>query len=226
MGVDKIILRALFSTLISIASLFVIMFAVLIGAFPSTMMEITYDLGMDASSIRYAERAYKWSNDEYFAAYGMEVAIGAHDYKKIETCGEQLIADEQFGDFCSTKNQAMSQSIVDEGFAAYCARKGIDFPTVTNMGYEEYVYGQVCVAKYVNGNKSNAAERAFALTFGAGGITEFAQNNAVVAVLYTALGDRDAETVDVIKGKMRQLQINGLSAGDKTYFDWVLALGD
>ena len=41
------------------ALLFVFMFSALIFIYPSTMMEITYDLGMDSASISFAETAAK-----------------------------------------------------------------------------------------------------------------------------------------------------------------------
>ena len=87
------------------------------------------------------------------------------------------------------------------------------------MEYEEYVYGQVCVAKYENGNKAGAVELAFKNV-----AADFSQYNAVVAVLYTALGDNDATTVSMIKGKMEQEQNKALSQGDRAYFGWVLGL--
>ena len=85
MRVDKVILRAFLSTFTAIILLLAFMLVALIGLYPSTMMEITYDLGMDASSIRYAERAYDWSKDEYFIANAMEMAIGLKDYEKISS---------------------------------------------------------------------------------------------------------------------------------------------
>ena len=76
MRVDKVIFKAFISTLTAIILLFAFMFSVLALAFPSTMMQISYDFGRDKSSIRYARRAYKWFDDTYYMAYAMEVAIG------------------------------------------------------------------------------------------------------------------------------------------------------
>ena len=202
MGVDKVILRSILSTLAAIILLFAFMLGMLIGLYPSTMMEITYDLGMDSSSIGFAERAYDWSDDEYFMAYAMEVAIGMSDTEKIEVCGEKLIRDEDFASYCAKENERISNDLVDGSFQKYCVDNEVEFPTdVTAMGYEEYVYGQVCVAKYENGNKTGAVELAFENV-----AEDFPQYNAVVAVLYTALGDNDATTVSQIKGKMEQEQ--------------------
>ncbi|MBQ5930138.1 MAG: hypothetical protein IIX02_05030, partial [Clostridia bacterium] len=67
-------------------------------------------------------------------------------------------------------------------------------------------------------NAAEAVDRAFALTGNA-----FPKNNAVVAVLITALQKGDTETVELIKGKMIAMQ-DKVSEGDKTYFDAILAL--
>lgn len=196
MGVDKIVLRAFLSTLLAIVCLLAGMTLVLVAAFPSTLMELSYNLGMDSSSVWYAKRAYKRSDDIYFIAYATDVAIGMGDYEKIEYCGEKMLADDEF--------------------AAYCAEKNERLPESVSMTYDQYVYGQVCVAIYEQGKKADAVDRAFALTSG------FPKNNAVIAVLYTAIGERDSATIAQIKGKMEQMQ-GTLTDTDRAYFEWVLA---
>ena len=198
MSVDKVIIRTFLSTLAAIALLFGIMLLALVAFFPSTMMELTYNLGMDASSIRYAERAYDWHKDEYFIAHAMETAIGMKDTEKIEKCGERFIADEKFDEYCAAQNKRLPESVT--------------------LTYEQYVYGQVCVAKYENGDKVDAVARAFELTVG------FPQNNAVVAVLYTAIADGDTTTIQWIREKMNGLNPQTFSASEKAYFDEVFAL--
>lgn len=198
MGVDKVIVRTFLNTLAAIVLLFGFMMLMLIAFYPSTMMELTYNLGMDASSIRYAERAYDWSKDEYFIVHAMETAIGMKDTEKIETCGEKFIADENFGAYCAAQNEKLPENVT--------------------LTYEQYVYGQVCVAKYENGDKAGAVARAFELTIG------FPSNNAVVAVLYTSMADGDVTTINLIREKMEQLDTRTFSVNEKAYFDEVFAL--
>ena len=206
MGVDKIILRAFLSTLLAIVSLIALMTAVLVLGFPSTLMHFSYDLGMDASSVWYGKRAYKRSGDIYYIAYATDVAIGMEDYEKIEFCGEKLLADDEFAHYCAEKNEQLPASVT--------------------MTYDQYVYGQVCVAMYEQDKKSEAVNRAFELTF-QGENAAFPKNNAVVAVLYTAIGDKDGATVALIEGKMKQMQAQAtLSAQDRAYFEQVLGLVD
>ena len=195
MGVDKIILRAFFTTLASIAILFLFMLTALVCVYPQTMMKLTYNLGMEKASIWFAEISYDRSDNVYYIAYATEVAIGQQDYAKIDDCGEMLIKDEDFTSFCEDKTSAEME-----------------------LAYEQYLYGQVCIAKYERANAAEAVDRAFALTGNA-----FPKNNAVVAVLITALQKGDTETVELIKGKMIAMQ-DKVSEVDKTYFDAILAL--
>ena len=83
MRADKVILRAFLSTLIAIAALMAFLLITLLCVYPSTMMEITYDLGMNQSSVRNATRAYNRTDDIYYIAYATDVAIESDDYKKL-----------------------------------------------------------------------------------------------------------------------------------------------
>lgn len=200
MGVDKVILRAFLNTLAAIGILILFLFAALCTFYPSTMMKLTYDLGMESASIHFAERAYKDSDDIYYIAYATEVAIGEGKDGKIDSCGERFIEDDAFGAYCAEKNEEFGVS-VEEGNT-----------------YEQYIYGQVCIAKYNRGNKQEAVECAFEWKG-----ESFTRNNAVVAVLITALQAQDLETAQMIKGKMEQMQAS-VSDADKAYFDRMLAL--
>ena len=198
MGVDKIILRAFLTTLASIAILFLFMLTALVCVYPQTMMKLTYNLGMEKASIWFAEISYDRSDNVYYIAYATEVAIGQQDYVKIDDCGEKLINDEGFTSFCDDKNTAEME-----------------------LSYEQYLYGQICIAKYERANAAEAVNRAFALT----GNT-FPKNNAVVAVLITALQKGDTETVELIREKMIATKNNMVDKGDEAYFDAILALTD
>ena len=202
MRVDKVILRAIFSTLASIAVLVGFMIGMLAAVFPSTMMELSYNFGQDESSIRYAERAYDWFDDTYYMAYAMEVAIGSDNSEKIEQCGLTLVQDEKY-------------------FAQYCEEKNAVRPEIVDSTYDHFVYGKISVAKYQQGKKEEAVNYAFDTLKGG-----FPRDNAAVAVLYTALSVNDQATVDMIKGKMEQQQAAGIAETDKAYFDEILALAN
>ena len=197
MRIDKVILRAVISTLAAIVALLAVLLLALCFIFPSTLMHITYDLGMDGASVRCAKRAYAYTSDVAFIAFATEVAIGLDDYTQIEACGEELIADEDFQSHCEQKNAL----IASEG------------------GYEQYVFAQVCVAKYKQGEKTEAIEKAFAFIDGG-----FPKNNAVAAVLLTALSLEDSQTVNAVKEKMNAMVTQDFSASDTEYYNALLAL--
>ena len=199
MRVDKVILRAALSTLAAIAALLAAMILALCFIFPSTMMRITYDMGMDVASIRYAKRAYDYTSDVSFIAFATEAAIGLGDYAQIEECGEKLIDDEHFNAHCQSQNTLIE----------------------SDGGYEQYVFGQVCVAKYRQGEKTEAIEKAFALVK-----SGFPKNNAVAAVLLIALSADDTATANAVKEKMNEMDASTFSASDKEYYDALLALAN
>ncbi len=197
MGVDKVILRAFLSTLAAIVILLLFMFTALTAIYPQTMMEITYDLGMESSSIRFAEESYKRNKEVEFIAYAMEVAIGEGKTDKIISCGEKLIIDKDFAEYCNKR----------------------DAQTNVETEYKQYVYGQICVAMYEKGNKQEAVARAFELI----GNT-FSRNNAAVALAFTAKNVADMETVTTIREKMNALKTEGQFDEDTAaYLDGVLA---
>ncbi len=199
MNVDKVILKAVLSSLAAIAALFVFLFTALIIFYPSTMMKFTYDMGMDKSSISYAMRVYKRTDEIYYIAHATETAIGIGNEEKILKCGELFIADEEF--------------------AAYCAEKNENKPETTTGTYQQYIYGQVCVSEYSLGKKTQAVDRAFGYIGNA-----FPVQTAVAAVLINALVKGDIQTVELIKGKMEQMQVASLSETDKAYYAEIIAL--
>lgn len=200
MGVDKIVLRAFLNTLAAIGVLILFLIASLCAFYPSTMMNVTYDLGMETCSIHFAERAYKSSDDIYYIAYATEVAIGEGKDKKIERCGERFIADDGFGAYCKAYNEKLGEDV--------------------DGTYEQYVFGQVCTAKYRLNKRSEAVAKAFEWV-GA----NFVKNNAVVAVLIAALQETDGETVQQIITNMDAMR-ERVAEKDLAYFERTYALAD
>ena len=201
MHVDKVILRAVISTILAMLVLSTFLVLTLSLVFPFSWMKITYDLGMDGVSVRNAKRAYHYTGDVSYIAYATEVAIGADDCERVEECGEMLILDENFLSYCETRNQALPENA-----------DGI---------YEQYVYGQVSVAKYRLGDKDGAVTTAFD-----GLENRFPKNNAVVALLLTALKVEDSETVDKIERKMNEMVGSIASNTEKAYLEEMRSLAE
>lgn len=204
MHVDKIILRAALTTLAVVLMLCAFMTLALCFVFPSTMMQITYDMGMNAASVKYAERAYDYSGDVYYAAFATEVAILDGNTEKIAECGNKLISDEQF--------------------ATYCAARNADKPLLAKGKYEQYVYGQVYAAEYAiattTAEKSLVINKAF-LSLEA---DSFPQGNAVATVVIAARKKDDTETLLAIREKMNEIDKDAFTAADAARFDDVFAL--
>ena len=198
MRVDKVILHAVLSTLAAIGILIVFMILALCFIFPSTMMQITYDLGMDGASIRNARRAYKYTGEVQYIAHATEVAIGKTDYEYISECGKLFIEDDEFMLYCQTRNAGLPDGV--EGY------------------YEQYVYGQVAVAEYKIGNKTEAVKVAFESVE-----NSFPKNNAVVALLLTAFENNDYDTLGNIYQGMDEIR-GEISAEEMAYFMEIVSL--
>lgn len=207
MNVDKIILKAFLGTIGAISALFVFMLVALVGIYPETMQEITYDLGMDSPCIWFAERTYNRHGKIEDIAFAMEVAIADGNHKKVISCGKKVIADDEFLAHCERKTQEIFKSI--EG-------KENEEELRKILGeYDEYVYGQVCVSQYELGQKSSAVKNAGDWTGNA-----FPKNNALVRLLVEARKDKDAQTVSLLVEKMESITV---PQGDQTYYDEILA---
>ena len=83
------------------------------------------------------------------------------------------------------------------------------------------MFAQVCVAKYRQGEKTEAIDKAFELVGGG-----FPKNNAVAAVLLTALSQEDGDAVSEVKEKMNEMDASAFSASDREYYDALLALAN
>jgi hypothetical protein len=203
MHVDKIIVRAALTTFAVVLTLCVFMIVALSFVFPSTMMQIAYDMGMNAVSAKYAHRAYSYSGDVYYAAFATEVSILDGDVEKVAEYGKLLIADDEFATYCDARN----------------AQK----PPLLGA-YEQYVYGQVYAAEYVglqtSAEKSLVINKAFSSLENAG----FPQGNAVATIVVAAKKKGDNETLRAIREQMNDIDKSSLSVEDSARFDDVFAL--
>ncbi len=208
MRADRVILRSILTTLIAVVALFGIMLFFLCVIFPSTMMEITYDLGMNKASVKYAARAYKRTDIVSYAAFATETSILLEDVEKIEEHGLLLIQDDEFAQYCQMRNEEIAK----------------DNETATenekiSMSYQQYVYGQVTMAQYSQGKKTEAISTAFASLGGA-----FEKGNAAALLYITASRAKDADTLSVTKTKLEALRDADLTEADRAYLETLLSL--
>ena len=207
MNVDKIIVKAFLGTLAAIGALFVFLFVALVGIYPETMQEITYDLGMDTPCIWFAERTYKRHGKIDDIALAMEVAIADGNDKKVISCGKKMITDEEFIDYCEEKTLQIKESA------------GNNELVYSVLGeYDEYVYGQIVLSQYRLNKKSEAITSAIEWTGNA-----FPKNNAIVRLLVEAKKDKDEQTLQTLISKMKEISI---PSEDSDYYNEILAYAE
>ena len=170
MRLDKVILRAILSTLAAIGVLFLVMILSCLFFFPSTLMHITYDMGMEKSAVRNAERAYKLDGGVEYMAFAFSIAVDNGDYEKVQAYGEKIIADDEFADYCTAQDNENQGNEYLVG------------------GYAQFVYGNTYSAQYRNGEKEEALQNAYAVA------KDFAPGNPVARILIAALEKEDYTT--------------------------------
>ena len=210
MRTDRVILRSFLTTLLAIALLFGTMLLILCFVFPASMMEITYDLGMNELSVKYAKRAYNRTDDVYYAAFATETAILLEDNAKIEECGLRLIADDTFVEYCVIRNEEIAKD-----------NQGVAADKQVSISYEQYVYGQVTMAQYSQNKKTEALSTALASLNGA-----FPKNNAAALLFITASKQGDETVVSTLKTNLEGLRTANLSEADASYLEALLALSN
>lgn len=210
MSVEKIVIRSFLNTLLAIFILLAFMFGVLVVAYPETMMHVSYDMGMEKPSIWFAERAYKRHDKIDTIAFATTVAIEEGINDKIVSCGNKMIADEEFTDYCEAKNE--------ENRNKY-GNQSVDGILIVDIlgSYDQYVYAQICLAQYRAGDADGAVERAIELT------VDFPRNNAIACLLLEADSDGDEDFVESLLVEMGSLNQDEWDEDDKAYYREIYA---
>lgn len=201
MEMDKVILKAIGSTLAAIVVLLLVTFSSCVIFFPSTMMYLSYNVGLEGSAIGFAERAYKRDGGIYYIACATEIAIGEEDFRNVEKCGEKFIADKEFAAYCSEMDETTAD---DEDI---------------NGSYAQYIYGHVFASKYKNGKKAEAVEKAFQVC-----PSDFPRNNAVVALTVAVLRADDKGTASDIWERLNGIYSALGETANKDYVKSVIDL--
>ncbi len=199
MRLDKVVIRAILSTLAAIGVLLLVMILSCVFFFPSTLMHVSYDMGMDRSAVRYAERAYKLDGGVEHIAFAFEIVVDDKDYKKVEKFGKKLIKDDEFSEFCQREDEKNA----DNGYLVGT--------------YEQYVYGNTYAAQYRNGEKEKALQNAYAVS------RSFAPGNAVARILIAALQKEDYDTATAIYNVLLEWKETDMPSANG-YLDEMIAL--
>ena len=206
MRLDKIICKAFLKTLVAAVTLLVLLVGLLSLAFPQTMREITYSLGMDKASVSFALVSYRRSDRIDYLAEAADTALAAGLYQQADECLELLLADEDFDEYCNEKNATLATA-------------------AQGTSYQDYYKRQLCLSKYYAGQSTQAVDRAAELTQ-----VSFAAGNPMVALLSQARLDKQqgAPTVVYLQAKMTSMKegeaYQMYSEADRAYFDEVYAI--
>lgn len=197
MQLDKVILRAIGSTLAAIGILLLVMLLSCSFFFPSTLMNVACNLGMESVAVHYAERAYKLDDGAEYMAYAFSVSVENGNYKKVEKYGKKLIDNDEFEEYCALQDEEQSEYYVGS--------------------YAQYVYGNTYAAQYRNGDKVGAIENAKAKTI------SFEKGNALARILIASLQAEDLETARTI---YEELTLRWQTDGDNAYLAEMIALAE
>jgi hypothetical protein len=159
------------------------MLVALIFAFPSTMMEMTYNFGMNGACAWFAERVYRRSDNVYYLYVALNAAFESDDAEAIDRYGSQMIADENFSAFCA----AMDVEVPIEGGAS--------------GGYEQYICGIVYAAKYRLGDFAGALSGAVEAVK-----NTFPKKNALVTLMSAVLQKGNADEIGSVLEQMRGIR--------------------
>ena len=194
MRLDKVVLRAVLSTLLGIFTLLFLLVLSSFCFFPSTLMEVSYNLGMDSHAEYYAYRSYKGSGELQYLVLAFDIANSEKDYEKIELYASKMVKDDEFSAYCKKIDKKMEGSEYEDSLSAY----------------EEYVYGCLYSAKFRLNKKTEAIEGAFTRV-----VEHFPTNNSVMKVLLASLLKGDLESAEVILNRLNELKTNLPSTYDE-----------
>ncbi len=181
MRIDKIILKSALSTLAAIGVLCALLILAMCLIFPQTMMQVTYDMGMNKTSVHFASVAYDRSGEAYYVAFATEVSIGKNYDDKTEYYGEKLLGDDGFAEYAAKRNEEAASA---------------------GITYEQYIQGQVVQAKYDQGKKTEAIAAAEVYTAGT-----FSKNCSLTTVYLAAFSAGDTQEVSNIIVKLQALEV-------------------
>ncbi len=196
MRTDKVILRTILTTLLAILLLFGVMLLCLCFIFPSTMMQLTYELGMDKACVKYAARTYERTDDAYYAAVAFETSVMIDDEEsaaRIEKYGLILIADDEFATYSQKRTDEIAEGNADD-------EDGVEYV----LPYEQYVYGQVALAQYEQGKQAAAIQTAVAAVQGE--LIRFPEGNAAAMLYLTAAHAGDESTANTLRAQFETIR--------------------
>lgn len=198
----RFIWKSIFTTLFATIILCAILVAACVSFFPPTVMEFAYNVGWEATAVKYAEKSYNRFGDAYYLAYAMELSVEEGWDESTEKYAELLIAHDKFESFCESKDAK----------SFYIGADGNRTDEKLQSTYKQHVYVSLCTAKYRLDKKDEAVSTAYNSLDG-----KFPPNNPLAAVLLYALKAQDSETTQKISVLLDTFETASLETADANY---------
>ncbi len=171
----KVILKTAAKTVLFVAVLALVAFAVASLGFPSEMAGLCEKSGNYSLATGYASLSYTYTGDADDLNRCFLDSVYAKNDSDIVKFGDKLIADEKFQEVCDKNSKTLA------------AENG----TVIVIDYKQYVCGNVSAAKYRSGKIDEALQTASTAMEGVQG---FPKNNALAILSLQVINRGDKDT--------------------------------
>ena len=185
----KLIAKTAAYTLVAVIAAALILFGVVSLAAPSAMASFTDALGMDGACAAYSVAAAEKSGKTEDLAIAVERSYNSGRFEAAASCGEELLARDDFAQYCSSRNEEEA-----------------DNPLLGDTA--QYLTGIVAVSQYRTG--AGGLDTAFGALGGS-----FPEKNAVVILADAAMALGDKEFCLQIVDRLSSVHP---SEADKVYF--------
>lgn len=193
----KLIFKTIILTLAVVVILAMSVFGIMSLLAPTTMMDLTFRLGLTQISGDYAYQEYERSHDIYYLARSFIISADAGHNRTAEKRFDLLLERQDFSEFCEEQDKATEKEL--EKLPA-----GIP-PAVREYTYRGYVFGLGAFVKYRLAGSDEARESAIELA-----IEETAQafpsGNSTVVLAVKAAEAKDTGLCTALIARMEEAE--------------------
>lgn len=194
----KLIAKTAAVTIAAVIAAALILFGAVGLISPASLASFTDSLGMDGACAYYTVAAAERTGSAEDLALATERSYLVGHYEDAASCGERLLDDGGFAQYCAAQDAALAGD-----------------PSLAGT-YEQYITGVVSSSMYFVGRKDAALERAMFCLGGA-----FPENNAVVYLGEAAVTAGDADFCSSIVARLNEYSL--AEEGDASYLQEFIA---
>lgn len=190
----NIISKTALKTLLIVLIAVVLAFGVASLGFPQHMATFFENTGSYKIATGYASLAYTYSDTFENLVRCVDDSILSGDDSNIVSFASRLIAAEEFGEYCSLRDEEFKKNLNGSGFDAS-----------TEFSYKQYVAGHLSCSQYALGNTDGALETAKNAMSG----EYFPANNAYAMLATRAASRNDAEMKEKLLSEIESVIQSG-----------------